>query len=398
MLWQDRSPAIETVEEQPFSVFTPFPRPHWLVGWSLADKVMDLQLARSTIARQLFDGMYNANMPRPIVGEDGSSENTLDDILSPVPGAPIRVRTVGSVAPYQTTFDVGKSLSVLEWITGERESRTGITRLNQGLDADALNKTATGTAMMQAQGQQQEEYIARNLAEAFSRLMAKKYRLMRREADPFKIKVGGQYKTVNPAEWPEDINVTIRVGLGTGSKDKRIQARMMLAPIMAEGFQTKQVTPKHLFHAVDGLVRDLGIGQGDDFWVDPDAPPEVDPQTGQPKQPEPEPPSPEQQAMQAEQAKSQAQLQLDREKAEATLQLKQQSDAANIDAMREKHALEMSNAREKAAAEIQLVREKADAEYSLEVYRIEKQAELGRMKADRETRLSQNRPGGALDA
>ncbi|MGV0964205.1 MAG: portal protein [Polynucleobacter sp.] len=395
--WADGSLAIETVDEQPFSVFCPFPRPHRLVGWSLADKVMDIQLARSTIARQLFDGMYNANMPRPIVSDVGSNENTIQDILSPVPGSPIRVRDLNAVQPYQTAFDVGKSLTVLEWITGERESRTGITRLNQGLDADALNKTATGTAMMQAQGQQQEEFIARNLAEAFSRLMAKKYRLMRREGEPFRAKVDGQYKQIDPRQWPEDVNVTIRVGLGTGSKDKRIQARMALAPILAEGFQTKQVKPKHLFHAVDGLVRDLGLGQGDDFWVDPDAPPEVDPATGQPVQ-EPEQPDPEAMKAQADQQREAAKLQLEREKAEATLTLKQQADAANIDAMREKHGLEMDQKREQAALEANLAREKAQAEYELEVYRIDREAELGRYRADNEAKLSQNRPGGALDA
>ncbi|MGJ3625973.1 portal protein [Sphingomonas sp. MMS24-JH45] len=95
--WEGGELAIETVEEQPFSVFCPFPRPHRIEGWSLADKVMDIQLARSTIARQLMDGMYNANMPRPVVSETGSSENTMDDILSPVPGAPIRVRDVNTV-------------------------------------------------------------------------------------------------------------------------------------------------------------------------------------------------------------------------------------------------------------------------------------------------------------
>ncbi|MGJ3630085.1 portal protein [Sphingomonas sp. MMS24-JH45] len=84
------------------------------------------------VTRQLMDGMYNANMPRPVVSETGSSENTMDDILSPVPGAPIRVRDVNAVIPFVTSFDVGKSMTVLEWMTGERESRTGITRLNQG--------------------------------------------------------------------------------------------------------------------------------------------------------------------------------------------------------------------------------------------------------------------------
>lgn len=410
--WADGELAIETVEEQPFSIFCPFPRPHRIDGWSLADKVMDIQLARSTVARQLFDGMYNANMPRPVVQTRGMDENTIDDLLSPIAGAPIRVSDANAVTPYQTNFDVGKSLTVMEWMTGERESRTGITRLNQGLDADALNKTATGTAMMQAQGQQQEEFIARNLAEAFSRLMAKKYRMMRREGEPFKIKVDGRYKQVDPSSWPEDINTVIRVGLGTGNKDKRIQARMMLAPLLAEGAQTGKVSDKHLFHAVDGLVRDLGIGQGDDFWKDPDAPPEIDPATGQPIQ-EPEQPDPEAMAAQAEQqreqakmefeqAKAQAQMQLDRERAEAQLALTQASNAANVQAMREKHAMDMEQAREKAALEAQLARDKAAAEADIAIYRIDREAEVKRYAADRNADagndIGQNRSGGALDA
>jgi len=393
--WANDELAIETVEEQPFSVFCPFPRPHRLVGYSLADKVMDIQLARSTIARQLFDGMYQANMPRPIVSEQGASENTIDDLLSPIAGAPIRVRSLEAVTPYTTQFDVGKSLTVLEWITGERESRTGITRLNQGLDADALNKTATGTAMMQAQGQQQEEFIARNLAEAFARLMAKKYRLWRREGEPFKAKVDGTYQMIDPASWPEDINVTIRVGLGTGSKDKRIQARMMLAPIMAEGFTSGQVKPKHLFNAVDGLVRDLGLGQGDDFWVDPSAPPEPG------EQPEQEKPDPEMLAMQAEQEREQAKLQLEREKAEAQLMLRREADAASIEAQREKHMLDMEQAREKAALEAQLARDKASAEADIAIYRIDREAEVKRYAADRMQAqgddIGSNRAGGDLD-
>lgn len=392
--------AIETVDDQPFTVFCPFPRPHRLVGWSLADKVMDLQLARSTIARQLFDGMYNANMPRPVVDETMLGENTIDDLLSPIAGSPIRVRGgVASVQPYQTAFDVGKSLTVLEWVTGERESRTGITRLNQGLDADALNKTATGTALMQAQGQQQEEFIARNLAEALSRLMAKKYRLMRVEGEPFRLRIDGKYKMVDPRQWPEDVNVSIRVGLGTGSKDKRIQARMALAPILAEGFANKQVTPKHLFNAVNGLVRDLGLGQGDDFWLDPDAPPEIDPNTGQPVEKQ-EDPDPEMLAMQAEQQREDAKLQLEQQKA-----------AANVETTRAVSEAKIQLMREEAAAKLQLEREKAQSEAEMNMQRMafeQQMAErqqafnerMGEKKAEHDAeqaRLKANRPGGDLD-
>jgi hypothetical protein len=317
------------------------------------------------------------------------------------------VADVGAVVPYATNFDVGKSLTVMEWMTGERESRTGITRLNQGLDADALNKTATGTAMMQAQGQQQEEFIARNFAEAFSRLMAKKYRLMRREGEPFKIKVDGQYREVDPTQWPEGVNIAIRVGLGTGSKDKRVQARMALAPILAEGFANGQVKPKHLFHAVDGLVRDLGIGQGDDFWTDPDAP------LAPGEQPEQEQPDPEALAAQAEQARedakfqaeqqrAQQQMEFDQQKAAAQLQLTRETNSANIEAQRERHVMDMEQAREKAALEAQLARAKAEAEAEIAIYRIDREAEVKRYAADRSgdagDGIGKNRSGGALDA
>lgn len=398
-IWGDL--AIETVDEQPFSVFTPFPRPHRLVGYSLADKVMDIQLGRSMIARQLFDGMVQANMPRPIVETRAMDENTIDDLLSPIAGAPIRVASAGGVQPYATTFDVGKSLTVMEWMTGERESRTGITRLNQGLDADALNKTATGTAMMQAQGQQQEEFIARNFAEAFSRLMAKKYRLMRREGDPFKIKVDGQYKEVDPSKWPEDVNLSIRVGLGTGNKDKRVQARMAMVPIMQEGTAIGEVSPKQRFNFVDGLVRDLGIGQGDQFWKNPDAPPEIDPATGQPKV-EQEQPDPEMEAAKAEQAREDAKLELERQKTAAQLEETRAQSEAKIQLMREEAAAKLELEDRKSAAEADMNMQRMQFEQAMAMRQLEFSERMAERKAETdakaaETRLSVNRPGGDLD-
>jgi len=371
--------AIETIDEQPFVVFCPYPRPHRLVGYSLADKVMDLQLARSTVARQLFDGMYNANMPRPIVGMQGANENTIDDLLNPVPGSPIRVKDASAVQPLKTTFDVGKSLSVMEWITGERESRTGITRLNQGLDADALNKTATGTALMQAQGQQQEEFIARNLAEAFSRLMAKKYRLMRREGDPFKIKVDGQYKMVDPSTWPEEMNVTIRVGLGSGRKDQRIQYRMAVIPLMAEGFQQGLVTPQHTYRMMDGLVRDMNLGMGDDYWIDPD--------------------TPEGQRAIAQRQQGQADPALVKaQNDQAKLEQQGQIESAKLDQKSQQILLENNQKREAAALQAMTDQDRQQREAELEMYRIHTEAALEQMHAAKDIEISKNRMGGRLDA
>lgn len=386
ILMRDGEMAVETVDEQPFAVFCPFPRPHRLVGYSLAHKVMDIQLARSFIARQLFDGMAFANLPRSFVDMDRITDETLDDLLNPIPGSPVRGRS-GAVEQLESRFDVGASLTAMEWMTGERESRSGITRMNQGLDADALNKTATGTALMQSQGQQFEEYIARNLAEAFSRACGKLYRMMRVEAEPFTIRVDGKYRQVDPASWPERVNMRIRVGLGSGSKDKRITSRMALQEPLMLAFEQGLAGPEHVFNYFDGIARDTGIGQGEDFVFNPAERPE------QPEKPDPAMAEVEGK-LALEQQKAQAGAQLEREKAGANAQLEREKAEAAIETERAKHSMQMQVMRERAALESQLARDKAAEEIDLARQKMAAEAALKREFAD--ANVSSNRPGGSL--
>jgi hypothetical protein len=394
-------PSIEVVDDHPFAVFCPYPRAHRMVGYSLAEKVMDIQFARSFGARQLFDGMAFANTPRPVVDMTMADDNTIEDILNPIPGSPIRTRGgVGAVQPYQTGFDTGKSLQMMEWLTGERESRTGITRMNQGLDADALNKTATGTAMMQAAGQQQEEYIARNFAETLSRLFVKKYHLMKKEGEPFSVKVDGKYKQVDPSQWPDDMNVTVRVGLGTGSRDKRIQARMAIAEPLMNAVLQGMAGPEHVFKWFDGVARDMGIGQGDDYCEDPAA--QIDPETGQPV-PKPEKPDPEMARAEAEAQMQQAKLQGEQALQAARLEMQREDAAQKQQLAREQAEFEAGLARDKAEFEAGLARERMGQEAQLAQQRMELEARMALHKADLATqahdaKLSTNRPGGSLDA
>lgn len=370
--------AVETVDDQPFAVFCPFPRPHALIGYSLADKVMDIQYLRTMIARQMIDGMAFSNLPRLLVSENGSADETLDDILSPIPGAPIRVRDASAVQPLQNSFNVGQSLTVLEWATGEGEKRTGITAMNQGLDADAINKTASGTAMMQAAGQQIEEAVARQMAEAFGRLCVKIYRMMRETGQAFTIRVDGEARQVDPSQWPDKMYVRPRVGLGTGSKDKRIQARMALYEPMTAAIAEGMAGPEHAFKWMDGIARDTGIGQGDDFMFTPEQLAEK--QATEPQQPDPE------------MAKVEAQAQLQQLKIEG----EQQLAAMRLELQRQEAAEKARLDRERAEFEAQLARDKARFEAELAVEKMELEQQLKRRMA--EATVSQNREGGRLDA
>ena len=344
----------EEVDEQPFVVFCPFPRPHRMVGNSLADKVMDIQRNKSVILRQSFDAMYQSNDPKLWLDEQSITDNTIEDLLTKGPGVIVRGRGAAPV-PMITPVDVSKSLSMLEYLSGEQESRTGITRLNQGLDADAMNKTATGMALQSAQGQQMEEFVARNFAEALSRLFMKKLRLMIEHGDPIAMRVDGEYRQANPSQWSDDVGVTIRVGLGSGKKEARLAARLQVAQLQTQAYAegTGLVDEKRLYNTGAGIVRDSGLGDPNDFFIDPD---------GEEFQP--------QEKQDPEAAKAMAEVEKARAKGEVDLQI-----------AREKMVGEMQIAREKMEAEMELSREKALLEAGIAQSRAENDAALKGMRA-----------------
>ncbi|HEV3492636.1 MAG TPA: hypothetical protein VG224_18635, partial [Reyranella sp.] len=160
---------IERIEwEGPASITlaTPILMSHTIVGRSLFDQVQDLQQIGSVLTRGLLDNLYLTNRPRPVI----SDQVNLDSLIDWVPGSPVRLKAGARpgdnhVAWLQVPNIVSAVLPALEYMATVRENRTGIVRNNQGLDADSLNKTATGMNMLMGAAQQRTELIARVFAE-----------------------------------------------------------------------------------------------------------------------------------------------------------------------------------------------------------------------------------------
>lgn len=391
----------EEIEEQPGVMWCPFPMPSRLVGQSLADKVMDIQRVNSVALRQTLDGFYLANKPRTWLNESSMGDSTIDDLLNPNVGAIIRWK--GAIKPETSPsqFDVGSALALMEKLNGEKESRTGITRLNQGMDADALNKTASGTAMMQAQGQQIEKYVARNFAEAFARLMHKKYRLMRRFGGPTEIMIDGQMIQTDPREWPDDANVVVRVGLGSGRKDQRIQYRMSMLGLAQQALQggARMFSEENLYNNMRGLIADMNLGPINELITDPTSlPPQGD---------ELDPAAQKAQAdamlkakeLEQKQQLSQADMQLKAQQQQVDAALSQQKTEADLAQRREKAALDEQLARDKAAFEADLAERQFMFESQLALRQQEFNEGLARQTAAaKETaELPKKRDGGRLD-
>lgn len=381
--------SFEEWDEQPFVGWCPYPRAHRMIGKGLAEKVMPDQRVESVITRQMLDGLYASNAPRRWLPEESIGETTIDDLLTVRPNAIVRGKGLNPPANMSENFDLAKSLSVLDRFSQRRQSRTGILELGKGMDKDALNDTASGQKQLMAAGEKQIRYVARNFGEAMAEVFLKLMRLVRAHGEQLTIRIGKTFTPIDPRTWPEDMDLSIKVGLGTNGKDRRIGYRMTIAQIQAEARMNGVpiVDDKTLYNTASGLVRDMDIGEPSDYFIDPETLPE------QGEKPDPE-------AM-----KAQAEAQLQQQKLEG----EQAMSAAKMQMQREEANTKLELARAQAESEAQLARDKATFEAQLAEQRMAQELELAERRMQMEERLaerkasiaeksalSKNRPGGSL--
>jgi hypothetical protein len=122
ILTKDKKPDIEPIDEVPLVSICPIPMPHKLVGMSLADLVMDLQLILSTLVRQMLDNIYLTNNPRMEVPDAAVNDNTIDDLLTSRPGGIIRTKAGGELVPITTPFVAEKAMTLVEYFNESARS------------------------------------------------------------------------------------------------------------------------------------------------------------------------------------------------------------------------------------------------------------------------------------
>jgi hypothetical protein len=150
----------DPIDRIPFVSITPVKIPHKFFGLSIADLIMDIQLIKSTLMRNLMDNMYNQNFGRYAVLE---GQANLDDLLTQRPGGVVRVKSPNAVMPLATPQLEQSSFAMLEYLDKLRESRSGVNKYSQGLNENALTShtTATAVAATMTAAQSRVELIAR---------------------------------------------------------------------------------------------------------------------------------------------------------------------------------------------------------------------------------------------
>ena len=273
----------EEIDYTPFVSITPLKIPHKFFGLSVADLVMDLQLIKSTLMRNLMDNAYNQNFGRYAVLE---GQANLDDLLTQRPGGVVRVKSPNAVMPLATPPLEPYSFQMLGYLDEVRESRSGVNKNTQGINADALTSHTTATAVnaVMTNAQSRVEMIARQFAETgVKELMWCIYELLLKYQDKERVvMLRNEWVPVRPDMWSDKMDCTVSVALGNGSKDQQMAHLSQMIQFAAQAMQggLPIVTPQNMYNLGSALVKAMGYQNVGDFLTEPPPP--------QPQQPSPE--------------------------------------------------------------------------------------------------------------
>jgi len=271
----------EEIDNIPFVSLTPVKIPHKFYGLSIADLVMDLQLMKSTLMRNLMDNMYNQNFGRYAVLE---GQANLDDLLTQRPGGVVRVKSPNAVTPLATPSLEPYTFQMLEYLDGVRESRAGVSRMSQGMNENALTSHTTATAVnaVMSAAQSRVELVARNFAETGVKdLMIRIYELLYKNQDKERmIMLRNEWVPVRPDVWKDKYDCTVSVALGSGNKDQQMSHLSQMLQFAGEAMKggLPIVSMKNMYNLGASLIKAMGFQNVDDYLTDPDV---IQPQQGQ---------------------------------------------------------------------------------------------------------------------
>lgn len=358
----------ELVDEIPIAVFTPDPEPHTVAGLCNYDYLREVQRVKTQIQRATLNSLAQSIDNQLVVAQH---EVNMRDLISPEISGLIRVRKdVNAVREIKHTFVGTDTLNVLQYYDQIRADRTGRAGPREGMDPNIMQSTTSeGVSSTLSKAQQRIRMLARVYAETGFKSMFKGiYRLLvanqRRER---MVKLRGEYVQVNPAAWDADMDVSVTVALGTGSRTEKIQSLMALAEKQEAHLQAGSplVNFSHIRNTYGKLTDLLGYKDTDTFWQ----------------------PWTEQEQAQYEQAQAQAaqeaerdpqQRIVDAEELKIQLQAQEQREKLEI----EKLKLELEDARE---------RDKMAHEFALREYEIELQYQAKINDAELQQKVNTNK-------
>jgi len=226
----------QEVDSKPFFVFSPLANAHSAIGTSLVERLKPIQNAKTTLTRSILDHTVITNNPRMQVvkGTLMNARELMDDRV----GGLVNVTRPDGILPLPQSPMNPYAFNVIQMLDEDKEDATGVSRLSQGLNKDAVSKQNSADMMgqMVTLSQQRQKIIARNLSEKFFKpLFIYIYKLVAdNESKQKVINVSGEYVDVDPTTWVERKSAYVEFSIGYQEAEKEAQELMAIYQMMSQ--------------------------------------------------------------------------------------------------------------------------------------------------------------------
>jgi hypothetical protein len=262
----------ERVDKKPFLHFCPTPVPHAFYGSNYAARVIPTQNARTVLTRGILDHTVITNNPRMMVVKGALSNPK--ELLENRVGGLVNVTRPDGLIPLPQSGLNPFVFQTLQMLDDDKEEVTGVSKLSQGLNKDAISKqnSAGMVENLVSLSQQREKIMARNFANQFIRpLYLEVYRLVLENEKQQKIlRVAGNFVPVQVEEWNEDVTCTVEMHLGATSQAEDAQKYMHAHQAFSQDPKmARMYTEANAYALQTKVLEKLGIKDAQLFLTDP---------------------------------------------------------------------------------------------------------------------------------
>lgn len=274
----------EKIDRHPFIFFIPLPVPHSFFGSNFASKVVPIQNARSILVRGILDHTVITNNPRTMVVK-GALVNPKEMLENRVGGV-VNVTRPDGVFPYPQSSLNPFVFQTINLLDEDKEDTTGISKLSQGMNKDAVsNQNSEGLVEnLVGLSQQRQKIVARNFANTFlTKLYLEVYRLvLENETKQKVIDLAGDWVEIDVQDWVQRKDVYTTLQLGYGEQGKESTKLMNLHQSLSGDPSLAPLYPIEKKYSVwRNILEKEGLKNVDEYLVNPKSPefkkPEPDP-------------------------------------------------------------------------------------------------------------------------
>ena len=268
----------EKTNRKPFITFVPLPVPHSFYGNNYADKVVATQNARTVLTRSILDHAMITNNPRYTVVKGGLTNPR--ELIDNRVGGIVNVSRPDAISPMLQAPLNPYVYQTIQMLDEDKEDTTGVSKMSQGLNKDALSKqnSAAMVEQLATMSQQRQKIIARNFATQFVKpLFQEVYQLVcENESQERIVELSGNYVPCNPRDWKEKRDVVIELNLGYGEQEKEAQKYLALhSMITADPNLSKMYQAPNQYALASKIMELTGIKEISAYLTNPEnLPPE----------------------------------------------------------------------------------------------------------------------------